>query len=102
MINQKAGLLFYGLNGPAAIPLQGGTLCVKPPFTRTPVQTSNGNPPPDDCSGSFAFDFNALIQAGGNPGLVVGAQVQCQYWYRDPQSPSTTGLTDALVFWICP
>ena len=49
---------------PAANPYQGGTLCVLGPVKRTPVQGSGGNPPPDDCSGSYSFDFNALIQSG--------------------------------------
>ena len=102
VLNNKSGILFYGLNGPLANPFQGGTMCIAPPRRRTAVQNSRGNPPPDDCSGAFAFDFNALIQGGGNPNLVPGVQVNGQYWYRDPQSPSTTGLTDAIEFTIEP
>lgn len=58
LINQVNGLLFYGL-GPNYIPFQEAFLCVMPPVTRTSLQFSGGNPPPDDCSGAFAFDFNA-------------------------------------------
>ena len=100
VINNKAGLIFYGVS-PASIPFQGGFLCVQPPIKRTPVQLSGGNPPPNDCSGTFNLDFNALIQ-GGAPNLTVGAKIYTQYWSRDPQSSSTTSLTDALEFEICP
>jgi hypothetical protein len=44
--NNKSGLLFYGLNGQAALPFQGGTLCVKAPIRRTPAVNSLGTPAP--------------------------------------------------------
>ena len=56
----------------AATPFQGATLCIAAPVRRTPIQMSGGNPPPADCSGVFAFDFNALVRAGTDPGLVPG------------------------------
>jgi hypothetical protein len=31
-----------------------------------------------------------------------GAEVFCQYWYRDPASPSGTGLTNALRVLVNP
>jgi len=102
VLNNKNGLFFYGLSGPQATPFQGGTMCVAAPRRRTAVQSSGGNPPPDDCTGVFALDFNALIQSGSNPSLAPGVHVNGQYWYRDPQSPSTTGLTDAVEFAIEP
>ncbi len=102
VVNNKSGLLFYGLAGRCALPFQGGLLCATPPLRRTSIQSSGGNPPPDDCSGSFHFDFNAWMQGGADPDLVPGVQVNGQHWYRDPQSPSTTGLTDAIEFSVCP
>jgi len=102
VINNKNGILFYGLAGPYNLPFQGGYLCVKPPTKRTPVQASGGNPPPNDCSGAYSFDFNAWIQGGSDPNLGAGVQVNAQYWSRDPQSPSSTGLTDGIEFVICP
>jgi hypothetical protein len=101
VLNLKSGLLFYG-SGSNAAPFQGGTLCVQTPVRRTPIQSSNGNPPPEDCSGAYSLDFNALIQSSADPLLVPGARCFAQFWSRDPASPSTTGLTDALSFWICP
>ncbi|MCC7011757.1 MAG: hypothetical protein IT454_04265 [Planctomycetes bacterium] len=101
VLNNKNGLLFYGFwwNN---LPFQGGTLCVKAPTLRTALQNSAGNAPPDDCSGVFAFDFNARIQTGIDPRLQLGRTVFAQYWYRDPADVTTTGLTDGLRFVIGP
>ncbi len=102
VVNQKPGLVFYGL-APAAIPFQGGTLCVQPPVGRTLPQSSSGNVGPADCSGAYALDFNVLIQAGA-PGLVAGAAVYTQHWYRDPMLADGfgTALSDGLLFAIRP
>ncbi len=103
MLNNKNGVLFYGFE-PYSLPFQGAYLCVKPPVKRTPVQNSGGNPPPPDCSGTYSFDFNAYIQSGADPLLVVGTSVYAGYWARDPADFSGfgTSLTDALAFTICP
>ena len=66
----------------------------------TPLQTSDGNPPPNDCSGSYSFHFSGAFMT--SKGLSPGDAVYCQYWSRDPLSPSTTGLTGGLHFVICP
>ena len=104
VLNQKPAIFFYGLNGRAAAPFLGGTLCVLPPVRRSPVLLSAGNPPPDDCSGSYSFDFNAWTQTGQDPALMVGDRVNGQYWTRDPAQPDGTGagLTDAIEFELCP
>lgn len=101
VVNNKSGLLFYGLGSNDA-PFQGGMLCVQAPFQRTTIQNSGGNAGPNDCSGSYSFDMNALIQSGADSNLSVGTRVFTQYWSRDPQSPSGTGLTNGLDFVICP
>jgi hypothetical protein len=48
------------------------------------------------------MDFNAYIASGKDPALVAGQDVWLQTWGRDPASPSTTSLSDALSFPICP
>lgn len=104
VINEKTGLLLYGY-GQASTPFQGGTLCVAPPLVRTAPQSSGGSAlPAADCSGTYAYDFNARIQSGADPALTVGASVAAQYWYRDPADPTgfATGLSDALWFTIAP
>lgn len=101
VVNQKFGMLYYGFAEDAA-PFQGGTRCVATPIRRTPLQFSAGNPPPGDCSGSFAFDFNAWMQSGADANLLVGRLVHCQYWYRDPLASFGSGLSDGGRFAICP
>jgi len=103
VINNKSGLVFYGTSGPASIPFQGGWLCAQPPIKRTSVQSSGGNPPPNDCSGSFNLDFNAYVASGADPALVLGTNVWLQYWSRDPgfSPPNNTSLTNALSITLC-
>jgi hypothetical protein len=96
VIPQKSGVLFYGYL-PHAANFQGGTLCVRAPLTRTALQNSGGA---GNCGGSFSYDMNARIQSSSDAALVSGATVYCQYWYRDPPDPWTTGLSDALEFAI--
>ncbi len=99
VVSNKVGLLVWG-EGPASTPFAGGTLCVQP-RERTPAQNSGGNPPPDDCSGSFSFHFSASYMA--LHALPTGISVFAQYWYRDPAHPDGpgAGLSDALQFMIC-
>jgi len=101
--NQKNGLLFYGTSGAAALPCQGGTLCMTPPLRRTSILGSGGSAPPaDDCSGAYSFDFNAWLQDGNDPLLQPGDEVHAQWWFRDPAQPdgTGTGLSNALQLTI--
>ncbi len=100
IINQKQGLLFYGY-GSAAAPFQGGFLCTTTPLRRTNAQNSGGSASGADCTGVFSFDFNAYIASGADALLVVGQQVNAQFWSRDPQDVFTTNLTNAVQFAIC-
>ncbi|MCK6445457.1 MAG: lamin tail domain-containing protein [Planctomycetes bacterium] len=102
VINNKNGLFFYSTVGPNGLAFQGGHLCVKPPIKRTNVQNSAGNPPPNDCSGTYSFDFNAHIAGGTDPNLIQGAMVWGQWWARDPgfSPPDNTSLSDAVEFTI--
>jgi hypothetical protein len=99
VLNNKTGLLFWGAD-PLAGSFQGGIKCVAAPTKRTGLQNSGGNPPPNDCSGVFSYSFDPAFFAA--QGLVAGQEVHAQFWSRDPQSASTTGLTDAIWFIICP
>lgn len=102
--NNRSGFLFYGVNGSASLPFQGGTKCVNPPIKRTPVQNSLGTPAPaNDCSGIYALDMNAFALGGlgGNPLPALsmpGTVVNCQWWGRDEGSNVT--LTDGLEYTI--
>ena len=101
ILSQRSGLLFYS-HAPLAVPFQGGTKCVADPVMRTPVQNSGGSTTVADCTGTYSLDFNARIQSAVDPTLTAGAEVFAQYWSRDPLSPSTTNLSDALRFVINP
>jgi probable HAF family extracellular repeat protein len=101
VLNNKTGLVYYGYAALNA-PFQGGTKCVATPTVRTPTQSSGGSISGNDCSGTYSYDFNALIQSAVNPQLTVGTKIYAQYWSRDPISPSTTGLTNAVSFTIFP
>jgi hypothetical protein len=101
ILDQKAGMLFYGYATRFA-PFQGGTIYVTAPH-RTAIQLSGGSPSPR-CTGAFAYDFNARIRSGIDPLLVAGRTITAQYYYRDPPDPAGfgSGLTDAVRFAICP
>jgi hypothetical protein len=45
--------------------------------------------------------MTAYINSGIDPVLVIGQQVNCEYWSRDPQDPFTTNVTNAVQFVIC-
>ncbi|MCY3003612.1 MAG: PQQ-dependent sugar dehydrogenase [Planctomycetota bacterium] len=101
LINNRQGLLFYGF-GASAQPFQGGTKCVQSPVLRTPTMNTGGTPTGINCSGTFNFNFKALIDSGSVPQLqVIGQQVNAQYWSRDPQDPFTISLTNGVQFQIC-
>ena len=108
-INNKNCLLFYGVNGQAALPYQGGTLCVAPQIKRTPSTNTGGNPPPNDCSGIPAIDMN-LFAVGGIGGVplpalqIPGTVVNCQWWGRDPgfAAPNNTQLSNGLEYLVGP
>lgn len=97
VLNQKLGIAIWG-SGSDSLPFQGGTLCVLAPFLRIGPLTTGGNALPDDCSGVLELPWP---HAGLNgPGLGAGKTVFTQFWYRDPASQGSAGLTDALQFVI--
>ena len=102
--NQRAGILIYGLHGPATIQYFGATLCVRTPLRRTPVQNSGGSPASTaDCSGAFAIDMNAFASglAGGAPApelTIVNTEVVCQYWSRDPGASFNASLSNGWLY----
>jgi hypothetical protein len=102
--NNKSGLFFYSKTGRAALPFQGGTLCVAAPVLRTVVDTAGGQALGNDCSGGQSLEFNALIASGIDPALIAGVTVTTQYWGRDQgfAAPNNTSLSDGLEFVIAP
>ncbi|MCC7011306.1 MAG: hypothetical protein IT454_01990 [Planctomycetes bacterium] len=100
----KQGLIFYGL-GRNASPWGTSTsvLCVKAPTQRMTNANSGGTA--GACDGQIAVDIHAWWAANPNalgqplaPGLVI----DLQGWFRDPPSPKTTNLSNALETVLCP
>jgi hypothetical protein len=102
---QKQGLFFYGLSGALAQPWGTGSsfLCIKAPTQRGAAQNSGGTI--NACNGSLALDWNAFIatnpSALGNP-FAGGETGWIQAWFRDPPSPKSTNLSNAIQFTVCP
>jgi hypothetical protein len=104
---QKLGILFYGVNNAGYVPLAWGPstsfLCVKPPLQRTSPQNAGGTL--FACDGVLSIDWNAFRSSNpaalGQP-FAAGDGVYTQAWFRDPPSPKTTMLSDALAFTVQP
>ena len=72
---------------PGATPLWGGTLCLGAPFTRGPLQFTDG-------AGTASFPVVIL------PGD-VGNTRNFQWWFRDLGDPFGVGLSDGLSVIFC-
>lgn len=96
VLNNKNGLFFWGYF-PDQKPFQGGELCVLPPIVRTPVVNSYGAlPPTQDCSGELYYHWSHAELAA----LGAGTTLFGQFWYRDPASLGTIGLSGAVQWTI--
>lgn len=93
--NNKLGFLSYSLDS-AQTPYQGGFLCLRAPVTRTFPSSSGGSSGVQDCSGTLAFDFGALLRSRTDPRLEPGREVSVQFWSRDPQAPFGGNRSNAL------
>jgi hypothetical protein len=104
---QKQGILFYGVNNSGFTPLPWGAsssfICVKAPTQRMSVQNTGGTI--GVCDGVMSQDWNAYRASNptalGQP-FSAGDDVYAQAWFRDPPSPKTTNLSNALRFTLCP
>jgi len=104
---QKPALLFYGIDNSGFAPTPWGAsssyLCVKSPKQRTGSHNSGGTA--GACNGVLALDWNtyraAHLSALGAP-FSAGEHVYAQAWFRDPPSPKTTMLSNALEFVVGP
>jgi len=83
----KPALMFWGYL-PAAVPFQGGTLCVQPPLARLGAQ-------PLDPTGSTVYSIPI------DPTMVTELR-HYQLWYRDPGDPVFgVALSDGVAVTYC-
>jgi hypothetical protein len=108
----KTGILLYSSAGAGNIPFPSGghILCMNTPVRRAGPTDSGGV---SLCDGAFAIDMNAFAQGvwmppGGqmpnNPApflLVVGQQVNCQWWGRDSVATGSF-MSAALEYLVGP
>jgi hypothetical protein len=105
MEGASQGLIFYGVSGRAASPWGASSsfVCVKSPTQRTGAQGGGGTS--GACDGAMSLDWNSFFashpSALGAP-FSAGQLVQAQGWFRDPPSPKSTMLSDAIEFAVCP
>ncbi len=108
MNDAEAGFMIYSFKK-ANLNFQGGKLCVKAPFTRTPIAKTKqvacigGGCTTTSCR-QLRRNFNAAVQGGGDPLLTAGQIVRAQMRQRDPTEPAGFGsnLSDGVSFTIAP
>ncbi|MCK6447669.1 MAG: hypothetical protein L6Q99_14850 [Planctomycetes bacterium] len=96
---QRNGLVFFGANGPANLPFQGGSLCVVGPLWRLAVRNTSGSA---NCTGSFDYTLADLVaHPTGGTFVTPGTRIACQAWTRDPSASFGTSLSSGLDFVVC-
>ena len=81
------------------MPFQGGYKCVGSPTYRGPNLSSGGATSGNSCTGAYTQQIDGNFAS--TYGLSVGDTIFAQWWMRDPASPSTTGLSNAIQFTLC-
>jgi len=101
VLEGKTGILIWSRQ-PKSSPFYGGTLCVKAPIKRTPLQSSASVPSALPCPG--VYDFHASQAYLASKSVTAGETLHFQYWSRDSglAPPNSIGLTDALQVAVLP
>lgn len=90
----RPGLIFYGVQGRAAVPFSSGQLCVKGPIQRTPIQNTGA------LGGSCTGWMVLRINDPGGLDFPPGTTVQLQAWMRDPGVGVPSDISDGIELTI--
>jgi hypothetical protein len=99
----RIGALYFSDQARAATPFgtQGGFICVAtPPGYVLTAPTKNGGTA-GVCNGSLSSSLQAMLAANSSI-AVVGKTLRAAFLFRDPGSPDTFGLSNAIEFSVCP
>lgn len=104
---QRTGMIFYSIDNPdlGSLPWGASTsnFCVKLPVQRTGVQLTGGSV--NTCDGQLQLNWNSFVSANsgalGAP-FSAGTTIHAQGWYRDPASPKSSSLSNALAIEMNP
>lgn len=99
METATSAISFFGVNGPAAAPFQGGFLCVANPIFRLPGKNTGGS---GTCAGSIAYTLADILFNAGGSQVVPGATVNLQSWGRDLGDAFGSSLSGGVQFGVCP
>ena len=100
-VGPQLGLIaIFSANGAASLPFGslGGKLCFNPPIFRSAAKLGGGTP--SVCNGQLTVTLQDLVAA--SPVVVTGAQIQAEFWARDPTNSDGFLLSDGLQFAVCP
>ena len=93
----RLGIFLWSHRGEAAIPFQGGYLCVQPPVLRSTAKPTGGTL--QGCDGHYSMSLAEI--AAQDPLFAVGAYFVVQAWVRDPGNLFSSALSDGLAFVVC-
>jgi lysyl endopeptidase len=96
---QVTGIDFFGTAGQAAIPFQGGFLCVAGAVNRLPGKFTGGAGP---CTGSISYTLSDVLLHPAGGSLAAGAHLYLQTWTRDLADPFGSSLSNGLDAILCP
>lgn len=99
MESQVTGLDFFGTGGQAAIPFQGGFLCIGGTVNRLSGKSTGGA---GSCTGSLSYTLSDVLLHPAGGSLVAGTQLQMQSWSRDLADPFGSSLSNGLDIVLCP
>ncbi|HVS18809.1 MAG TPA: hypothetical protein VMT18_09445 [Planctomycetota bacterium] len=95
----QTGLDIFGTAGQAALPFQGGILCIGGQVNRLSGQNTGGGAV---CTGSLTYTLTDVLLHPSGGSVSAGSNVYIQSWGRDTGDAFGSSLSDALEVIVCP